>query len=311
MFHFGLLPNLVTLVADTVEKPLTTELVERPEIQIIDYTGGSTFGTWVEEHAGGATVYTEKAGVNSIIIDSVEDMRAVSGNIAFSLCLYSGQMCTTPQNIFIPKDGIATANGHMSFDDVATAIVKGVDWVLSDQGRANEVLGAIQNETTAKRVDEVTGVVLRSGEPIEHAKFEGARTRSVKIIKTESENRATFEQEIFGPIVFLVATASTEESIELASSIAKEQGAISCGLYSTDSDVVTHGIDAMAQAGVSVSCNLVGSIWVNQSAAFSDFHVSGANPSGNATLSDTAFVVGRFNIVQSRIFVPQPQKVEA
>ena len=33
--------------------------------------------------------------------------------------------------------------------------------MLSDQGRANEVLGAIQNETTAKRVDEVTGVVLK------------------------------------------------------------------------------------------------------------------------------------------------------
>ena len=31
----------------------------------------------------------------------------------------------------------------------ANAIVKAVDWMLSDQGRANEVLGAIQNEVTA------------------------------------------------------------------------------------------------------------------------------------------------------------------
>ncbi|MFT5205956.1 MAG: phenylacetic acid degradation protein paaN [Phycisphaerales bacterium] len=303
--------NLVTLAADTIEQPLTADLVKRQEIEIIDYTGGTAFGDWVEENAGNATVYTEKAGVNSVIIDSVEDMRAVSGNLAFSLCLYSGQMCTTPQNIFIPKDGITTASGKISFDDVASSIVKSVDWMLSDQGRANEVLGAIQNEATATRVDTVGGEVLREGNPIEHAMFEGARTRSVKIIKSDSSHIEEFQQEMFGPIVFLIATESTEESIALASSIAKEQGAISCALYSSNEQTLEDGIDAMAQAGVPVSCNLVGSIWVNQSAAFSDFHVSGANPSGNATLSDTAFVVGRFNVVQHRIFIPQPAKVEA
>ena len=137
-------------------------LVERPEINIIDYTGGSAFGNWVEENAGNAVVYTEKAGVNSIIIDSVEQLKAVTGNIAFSLCLYSGQMCTTPQNIFIPKDGIDSADGHVPFDEVADAIVKGVDWMLSDQGRANEVLGAIQSQATADRVDQVSGELLRA-----------------------------------------------------------------------------------------------------------------------------------------------------
>jgi hypothetical protein len=111
--------------------------------------------------------------------------------------------------------------------------------------------------------------------------------------------------------VYIIETASTDESIEIASSIAIEQGAISCGLYSTDEKIIEKTIDAMTQAGVPVSCNLVGNIWMNQSAAFSDFHVSGANPSGNATLSDAAFVVGRFNVVQNRTFVPEPQKVEA
>jgi len=307
----GFSPNLVTLTADTADEPITKELVEHSEITIIDYTGSSKFGKWVEDHAGDAVVYTEKAGVNSIIVDSVEQMKAVSGNLGFSLCLYSGQMCTTPQNIFIPTDGIETADGHLSFDDVANAIVKAVDWMLSDQGRANEVLGAIQNQTTANRVDTVAGNILREGSSIEHAVFPDARTRSVKIIKTDSSQRETFGHEMFGPIVYIIETASTDESIEIASSIAIEQGAISCGLYSTDEKIIEKTIDAMTQAGVPVSCNLVGNIWMNQSAAFSDFHVSGANPSGNATLSDAAFVVGRFNVVQNRTFVPEPQKVEA
>ena len=85
--------NLVTLVADTTESPATAELVERPEVQIIDYTGGTEFGNWVEEHAGGAVVYTEKAGVNSVIIDSVEQMKAVSGNLARSEERRVGKEC--------------------------------------------------------------------------------------------------------------------------------------------------------------------------------------------------------------------------
>jgi hypothetical protein len=51
---------------------------------------------------------------------------------------------------------------------------------------------------------------------------------------------------------------------------------------------------------VALSCNLVGNIWVNQSAAFSDFHATGANPAANASLTDGAFVASRFRIVESR-----------
>ena len=51
---------------------------------------------------------------------------------------------------------------------------------------------------------------------------------------------------------------------------------------------------------MALSCNLTGGVFVNPSAAYSDFHVSGANPAGNATLTDAAFVTGRFRVVQVR-----------
>ena len=41
-------------------------------------------------------------------------------------------------------------------------------------------------------------------------------------------------------------------------------------------------------------------VYVNQSAAFSDFHATGANPAANAALTDAAFVASRFRVVQSR-----------
>mgnify|MGYP001026627837 CR=1 FL=1 len=63
-------------------------------------------------------------------------------------------------------------------------------------------------------------------------------------------------------------------------------------------------LDAMEEAalvaGVHLSVNLTGGVFVNQSAAFSDFHASGANPAANAALTDGAYVAGRFRVVQSR-----------
>jgi hypothetical protein len=55
---------------------------------------------------------------------------------------------------------------------------------------------------------------------------------------------------------------------------------------------------------VALSENLTGGVFVNQSAAFSDFHATGANPAANACLTDPAFVAGRFRVVQSRRHVP-------
>jgi len=78
------------------------------------------------------------------------------------------------------------------------------------------------------------------------------------------------------------------------------KGAITAALYDTDEARIARAEAAFAQAGVNLSINLTGNIFVNQSAAFSDFHVTGANPAGNASLTDTAFVATRFRRVMSR-----------
>ncbi|MCP3906224.1 MAG: phenylacetic acid degradation protein PaaN [Planctomycetes bacterium] len=308
----GFDPNLVVLAADAHDDPITKTLVTRPEVRIIDYTGGSPFGEWIEANATQAVVYTEKAGVNSIVIDGLDDMRAVSGNLGFSLSLYSGQMCTTSQNVFIPRDGVDVGGEHKSFDDVASAIIKAVDWLLGDAKRGAEILGAIQSERTLARIDQTAaegGTVLRPSGPVENEMFPDARVRSPLIMKVDAADEKLFMREMFGPIVYFIATDDTKQSLELATRAAREHGAITCALYSTDASVIAAAEEATADAGVPLSCNLTGSIWVNQSAAFSDFHVSGANPSGNATLCDPAFVVGRFRIVQSRIPVSQAAPV--
>ncbi|MBY4677158.1 phenylacetic acid degradation protein PaaN [Marinobacterium arenosum] len=299
----GLPPHIVSMVIDEdPAKPCTAELAQRDEIRLIDFTGNTPFGNWLEQNCRQAQVYTEKAGVNTIIIDSTDDFKGMIRNLSFTLSLYSGQMCTTPQDIFVPAGGIETEDGHKSFDEVAQAIATGVTKFLSDPERAGMVLGAIQAEVTATRIEESKslGTVIRESEALENPWFKDARVHSPLIMTIDGDKEETYMQELFGPISFVVKTADTAESIALANKAVKEHGAITMGCYSTDEAVLEQIEEAALDAGVALSCNLTGGVFVNQSAAFSDFHATGANPAANACLADLAFVANRFRVVQSR-----------
>nr|AIK66558.1 phenylacetic acid degradation protein paaN2 (ring opening enzyme) [Arhodomonas sp. Seminole] len=298
----GFDPWIVSLVADTREAPVTKELALREEVGVIDFTGSSEFGEWLERNCHQAQVYTEKSGVNSIVIDSTDDLKGMVQNLAFSLSLYSGQMCTTPQDIFVPRDGIETDQGHLSFDEVASAIAEGVRKFLSDNDRATAVIGAIQAEVTADRIGEAAklGEVVLASETREHPQFEGARVRTPMVLKLDASDEAAYSRELFGPISMIIATDSTEDSIARATRLAKDKGAITWGVYSTDEGVLSRMEEAAMEAGVSVSENLTGGVFVNQTAAFSDYHATGANPAANAVLCDSAFVANRFRVVETR-----------
>ncbi len=310
----GFDPNVVTLLAtEPNDGPLVQELALRPEIKLIDFTGSTQNGTWLERNAHQAQVYTEKAGVNQIVIDSVDDLKAVARNIAFSLALYSGQMCTAPQNIYVPRDGIRTSDGQLGFDEVAKALASAVEKLVSDPARAVELTGAIQNDGVIQRIDEARklGEVLVDSQTLTHPAFADARVRSPLVLKLDARtDSAKFTKEWFGPISFVIATDSTAQSLELAGSIAAEHGALTLSVYSTDDAIIDAAHEAAIRGGVALSINLTGGVFINQSAAFSDFHGTGANPAANAALADAAFVANRFRVVQSRVHVA-PKAVPA
>ncbi|MGH9488112.1 MAG: phenylacetic acid degradation protein PaaN [Terriglobales bacterium] len=300
----GLDPNLVTLAAHNEGDDLPQRLALRPEVKLIDFTGSPAHGEWLERNARQALVYTEKAGVNAIVIDSTGDFAGLASNVAFSLALYSGQMCTAPQNIFVPRGGIATPAGPLSFADVCAGLADALRKLLGDPARAVEILGAIQSPAILARLEQSSQAppeaVLLASQTITHPQFPQARVRTPLLLRAEAAAEASFMHEIFGPVAFVIATASTAESLALAGRGARERGALTFSVYSTDSGVLAQARAIAAETGVSLSENLTSVVYVNQSAAYSDFHGTGANPAANASLTDAAFVAGRYRVVQSR-----------
>ncbi|MBB6628158.1 phenylacetic acid degradation protein PaaN [Nocardioides sp. KIGAM211] len=301
----GFDPNLVTLAAEDPADKLAAVLAVRPEVRLIDFTGGNAFGDWLEANARQATVFTEKAGVNTVVIDSTDDFRALCQNLAFSFSLYSGQMCTAPQNVYLPAAGVRTEDGVKSPEEVGAGIEAALGKLLGDDARAVELLGGVVSPDVLGRLDaagapDARGDVLVASRTVTHPAYADAVVRTPTLISLTAADADVYESECFGPVAYLISTGGTDESIELFRDTVQRHGAMTAAVYSTSPDVLASMRDAALDAGVALSENLLGAVFVNQSAAFSDFHGTGANPAANASYTDGAYVASRFRVVQSR-----------
>ncbi len=295
-------PNIVQLAIDSTTEPITKKLAEHPEVKLIDYTGGNTFGDYVESL--GKTCFTEKAGINSVIVDSCQNFNAVAQNIAFSFSLYSGQMCTAPQNIYIPSTGVQTPDGIISYENAVEGIRMALKGLMENPKAAAPTLGAIQNDATINRIEDKIkqhqAQSIQLDVHVENTEFNTARLRVPSIITTDASDSSTYMQECFGPLVFIVKTSGFDETLKIVKESASKHGAITCLAYTTDKAKMEKIEDEMNSVFTPVSFNFTGAAFVNQHAAFSDLHVSGGNPSGNATFTNAEYINKRYIWIGNR-----------
>ena len=302
----GIDPNLVTLCVAR-DNETTQRLVRDPAVRSIDFTGGSAFGNWLGENCRQAQLYAELSGVNNVVIDSTDAYKAMMRNIAFTLSLYSGQMCTTTQAILVPAGGIESDEGHKSYDDVCDDLARAIEGTLAKPEVAFAVLGAVQSQDTVRRIELANGgtigrVVLASRK-LDNPDFPNGEFRTPALLACDVADEAFYMEERFGPITYVVKVADTAAAVALSERIVDTRGALTAGLYSTSQQVVDAMTQATWRSRVALSVNLTGGVFVNQTSAFSDYHGTGGNPAANASLSDSAFVANRFRVVQLRYHV--------
>ena len=308
----GFDPNLVTMALDTQAEPIGKRLVKHPRTAIVDFTGSVRFGQWVEQNAHPALCYTETAGCNTVVLTSCEDLDAVLRSLATTLCMFSAQMCTSPQNIYVPREGVQTPQGLVPLAEVGARLAQAVQALTQDPRRAAMILATIQSPQTQALVQELheqgrkRGQVLLAPGTYTHPAWPDARTCTPLMLQVDTTQRELYAQERFGPISFVIACADAQDALAQACADVREHGGLTAFLYATDEAFIEQAEWAYARAGAQLTINLTGPMPLNFAAAYSDYHVTGLNPAGNATLTNLAFVSARFAVVQSRR--PQRQK---
>ena len=313
----GFDPNLVTLAIDSSAEPIGKLLVKHPKTAMIDFTGSVQFGQWVERNAHPALSFTETAGCNTVLLESVDDLDAVLRSLATTLCLFSAQMCTSPQNIYVPASGVRTPDGLVSFAEVGERLAAAVATLTREPAKAALILAAVQSEQTLALLKHMQaqgaqrGEVLLAPKPYAHPEFAQARTSTPLMLRVSTAERDLYGQERFGPISFVIACDDAADALAQATRDVREFGGLTAFVYSTDESYIDQAELAYAQAGAQLTINLTGAMPLNFAAAYSDYHVTGLNPAGNAALTHLAFVANRFCVSQSRRPARAKQETEA
>ncbi|MFC6133833.1 phenylacetic acid degradation protein PaaN, partial [Streptomyces spororaveus] len=171
--------------------------------------------------------------------------------------------------------------------------------------RANALLGALVNPDVRTRLEAAAalGEVALASREVVNPEFPDAVVRTpvmVKLDAAKADPEAPYLSECFGPVSFAVAVDTTADALDLLRRTVREKGAMTVGAYTTSPDTERAVEEVCLEESAQLSLNLTGGVFVNQTAAFSDFHGSGGNPAANAALCDGAFVANRFRVVEVR-----------
>ena len=203
-------------------------------------------------------------------------------------------MCTAHQDIFVPASGIETDDGHKSFGEVAAGIAAAVDALLADPARASGVCGAIANPATIERIEAARGLgrIVRESAPLAEGRSATPLIVAVGAAATPLTKRNVSDRSRSSSPSAMPTRASRGPPIWRGAKARSPR-------RSTRIALCAPWTRSRGRRWTSRS-SLISDIFVNQSAAFSDYHVTGANPAGNASLTDAAFVGSRFARVMWR-----------
>jgi acyl-CoA reductase-like NAD-dependent aldehyde dehydrogenase len=215
-------------------------------------------------------------------------------------------MCTSPQNIYVPAAGVRTSTGTVPLAEVQRRLAKAVAALARDPKKAAMILATLQSPQSLAMLGEMAALGRRDGEvllasaPYSHPDYPEARTATPLMIACAAGARHLYGEERFGPVSFVIACADADDALAQATADVAAFGGLTAFVYSTDEAYIARAEAAYARAGAQLTINLTGPMPLNFAAAYSDYHVTGLNPAGNASLTDLAFVAGRFRIAQSR-----------
>lgn len=219
----GLSEDLYTIVQG-INPEITHWLALHDDVKAVGFTGSEMVGRILVDLAATRKepipVFAEMGSLNPVFItkNAIADRsEALAKGIIDSALMGSGQFCTKPGLVFIPKDDefIATMKSHLASLSVAPLLSKSI---------ADRYSSAISKLSTAGKLEVASGIPNESG-------FGVTPTIFITDWATASVNHELLEEH-FGPTT-VVISCDESQYVSIASSL---QGQLTATIQGTDAD---------------------------------------------------------------------------
>ena len=281
---------------------LGRELVASGVVKTIAFTGSKDVGLGIMQAAavqqlgqrGVKRVIAEMGGKNAIIVDETADLDEAVTGVVQSFTGYAGQKCSACSRVIV-VDSI-----HDAFLDRLS------DAVMSLRvGRADDPatqVGPVIDGRAKHRILEYLEIGRREGRVLVDCSAEGPgySIGPVVIVDIEPAHRLA-QEEIFGPILAVMRTASFDQALEYANSTAY---ALTGGLYSRSPRHIARVREAFDVGNVYINRPITGALVGRQ--PFGGHRLSGVGAKAGGEEYLKQFLVARVVSEQTlrRGFVP-------
>ncbi|WP_028634613.1 aldehyde dehydrogenase family protein [Pseudomonas parafulva] len=278
-----------------------------PDVRLIDYMGGTEFGCWLRQHAWQARVMTQQSAQTAVFLHSTGDYDGMLENLAFGLCSYSAQLCTSPQTLYVLPEGILLEDGVVTVEQFERDLVARIEQVLGRYSSLRDLLGAMLVPTSLSEIRACEAArfarVLRHAEEVRDPDYPQARIVTPSLIAVRQGFASSvkhYAQEIRGPVSFVIQKPDLRCLLAELREVGQHHGTLGLGLYTLDSRV-EHALRNISQEmGALLSINFSKNFYISQCAVFSDIHGGSTGAAANITYGSPAFYHARLRVTEQR-----------
>ena len=209
----GLPPGVINVV--TADRAASESLVRHPGIDKVSFTGSTAAGRRIAAICGDRIArYTlELGGKSAAVILDDYDVEVAAAALVGPACLMSGQVCSSLTRIVVSRDR------HDAMVDALSAQFGAV--TVGDPFDAQVQLGPIAMQRQRDRIEELIAAGKREGATLASG---GGRPSHLNqgffieptVFGNVDNNSILAREEIFGPVVSVIAATDEAQAIEIA-----------------------------------------------------------------------------------------------
>ena len=202
--------NVVTCSRENVAE-VGTELVENPLVKGVSFTGSTPVGREIAARAGAhlKKCCVELGGKDALIVCEDAEMDRATGAANFGSFMHQGQICMSVEKILVHQD--IFEEFLAKFKERASKLKVG-----DPTEELDHIIGPLINDRQADRVKHQIEDAVKKGAKIELGGKVNGRFVDPTIITNITSDMSLYQDETFGPVVFVMPFKSDEEAVNIA-----------------------------------------------------------------------------------------------
>ncbi|WP_416840375.1 aldehyde dehydrogenase family protein [Haloferax sp. DFSO52] len=232
------LVNIVTGSGSTVGDAF----LSHDAVEAISFTGSTAVGKYIAENSGMREITLELGGNDPTIIWDDTDIDQAAAQVVGGACSNAGQVCNSVERVIVPK--------HIEDEVVDSLVEHATNLTMGDPFDEETSIASMVDDDQAESVIDLFEATVDAGATVECGGSYDGRMFEPTVLSGVTPDMPAAQEEVFGPLVPVIAVDDFDEAIEEANNT---NYGLEAGLFTQDIDRAKRAADEIDAGGVNIN----------------------------------------------------------